>query len=535
MADSDTKELDALLDSLNASAQRFQTLWFSFLGLTLYLAITAAMTTHRMLLLGEIQTLPIIQMKVDLLTFYVLAPLFYFFVHFYLLVMLVLLAGTAGPFEQQLRKTLLDDADREFYRARLDNAPFLQILVGPRPASFQKLPLASIAFVTVVLTPLATLIIIQLMFLPYHSFLITWWHRALVFADLALVIAAWRRVIQDSGVQTLEPVFPRRVSWSLLKQSTITGTRLRLLATLAVVFWFSVWEGRWAGEPYIGRGNFGATENGIVAGFFTDRLILRGPAVGGENRLEEIQKDISSRGEFVGTPNFDFRDLQAANLSGVELRGASFVRAHMQGASLVGARLEFARLGGAELQGADLAFAQLQGAHLNGARLDGADLLKASLQGADLGSARLPGASLHSADLRGARLFAAELQGADLGGAQLQGAGLSRARLQGADLTNADARGVDFTDAQLQGADIRHMNAADSVFHGTFVYRTKVENPISDGKAIRSVRTERTVAVDSAFDPIRCLTKDDINTWISAATASLGQTSYPFCFASADC
>jgi hypothetical protein len=58
---------------LNASAQRFQTLWFSFLGLTLYLAITAAMTTHRMLLLGEIQTLPIIQMKVDLLTFYVLA------------------------------------------------------------------------------------------------------------------------------------------------------------------------------------------------------------------------------------------------------------------------------------------------------------------------------------------------------------------------------------------------------------------------------------------------------------------------------
>jgi hypothetical protein len=28
----DTKNLDALLASLNASAERFQTLWFSFLG-----------------------------------------------------------------------------------------------------------------------------------------------------------------------------------------------------------------------------------------------------------------------------------------------------------------------------------------------------------------------------------------------------------------------------------------------------------------------------------------------------------------------
>ena len=56
--ETDTKDLDALLDLLNGSADRLQTLWFSFLGLTLYLAITAAGTTHRMLLLREPQTLP---------------------------------------------------------------------------------------------------------------------------------------------------------------------------------------------------------------------------------------------------------------------------------------------------------------------------------------------------------------------------------------------------------------------------------------------------------------------------------------------
>jgi len=73
----DTKKLDALLASLNGSAERFQTLWFSFLGLTLYLAIAALATTHRDLLLNNPQTLPILNIKVELLPFYVIAPLLY--------------------------------------------------------------------------------------------------------------------------------------------------------------------------------------------------------------------------------------------------------------------------------------------------------------------------------------------------------------------------------------------------------------------------------------------------------------------------
>jgi hypothetical protein len=92
----DTKNLDALLASLNGSAERFQTLWFSFLGLTLYLAIAALATTHRNLLLGEPQILPILNIKVELLPFYVIAPLLYLVFHFYRLMMLV---RTATEFE----------------------------------------------------------------------------------------------------------------------------------------------------------------------------------------------------------------------------------------------------------------------------------------------------------------------------------------------------------------------------------------------------------------------------------------------------
>src|SRR5271169_7195249 len=111
----DTKKLDALLASLNGSAERFQTLWFNFLGLTLYLAIAALATTHRDLLLNNPQTLPILNIKVELLPFYVIAPLLYLVFHFYLLMMLLLLARTAAPFEKQLRAALPVEADRERY------------------------------------------------------------------------------------------------------------------------------------------------------------------------------------------------------------------------------------------------------------------------------------------------------------------------------------------------------------------------------------------------------------------------------------
>ena len=111
----DTKNLDALLASLNGSAERFQTLWFSFLGLTLYLAITAATTTHHALVYSEPQTLPVLNIKVDLLSFYLLVPLGYVVIHLYVLLMLVLLARTASVFERQLQMAFQEDAEQEQY------------------------------------------------------------------------------------------------------------------------------------------------------------------------------------------------------------------------------------------------------------------------------------------------------------------------------------------------------------------------------------------------------------------------------------
>jgi hypothetical protein len=155
----DTKNLDALLDSLNGSAERFQTLWFSFLGLTLYFAIAALTTTHKDLLLGEPKTLPLLNIQVPLLPFYFIAPLLYWIFHYYLLMMLALLARTAAEFDKQLRMTLPDEADRERYRARVENALFLQLLVGMKGerSGVNTFLLGLIALITIVLAPLTTI------------------------------------------------------------------------------------------------------------------------------------------------------------------------------------------------------------------------------------------------------------------------------------------------------------------------------------------------------------------------------------------
>ena len=542
----DTKKLDALLASLNSSAERFQTLWFSFLGLTLYLAITALATTHRNLLLGEPQTLPILNIKVELLPFYIIAPLLYLVFHFYLLMMLALLARTAAEFDKQLRTTLPGEPERERYRAQVGNALFLQLLVGMKGerTGANALLMGLIAFITIVLAPLATLVLMQMMFLPYHHLRITWWHRVVVVADLALIVVMTYRCFFPRGVRKAPLVLgalSRKRRWAAAMAFCV----LLAVVLAPLVDWLSFQQGRWAGEPrpssflgwapwmvgeppWLPEGNsdYSATANGVVFGLFPDRLNLRNETIVGKEKLENAKEEIASRGgDFVPTVKVDGRDFQAADLSGADLRGVDLQDKDLRGADLSFARLDGARLPAKHalvvlgdrpfgLRGADLTYASLPYTSLEGADLQGAELRFARLQGANLVRASLQGARLEDAQLQGANLKEARLQGALLLGAQLQGADLTRAQLQGASLSNA----------QLQGANLRGADMEDSALVGTFIFRTNVADTDLSMTAIRSVYANQVKPVEDR-DKGQRLTDDDVEGWIAAAT-QLGEDEY---------
>ncbi len=515
MAQPDTKELDALLAALNRSAERLQTLWFSFLALTIYFAVTALTTTHRMLLLEEPQTLPILNMKVPLLPFFVIAPFFYVVIHFYMLMMMVLLARTTGPFEEELRKTFPIEADRERYRMRSENALFLQLLIGAKRErnGLNGRLLAAIAIITLAIAPVLVLVLMQMMFLPYHSLEITWWHRAMVITDFLLVTTLWTSYRHHRGVTR----FPILGLFRNDKEANWAFHAALRFSMMIVVSWMTLWEGRWAGEDgpirYLQRAHetfpsnkrFEATQRGAVfwmlpLGGFPDRLLLADEIIVGQALLEEKKKEAASRGGevFVPTRIFDGRDLQAAVLRAADLRGVALRRkdgrpawlrgadlsraqmqganaaaaklqdamlydAQMQGAKLSQAQMQGAMLSGAQLQGADLAWAQMRGAYLIAAQLQGANLSQAQMQGTDLARAQMQGADLELAQMQGAMLYDAQLQGANLSQAQMQGAVLEAAQLQGANLSQAQMQGAVLEAAQLQGADLSkaQMQGAD--------------------------------------------------------------------------
>jgi hypothetical protein len=189
-----TKEAEAFVDALIHSAERVQTLWFSFLTFMLYLAVATGTTTHRMLFLESPLKLPVLNIDLPLLGFYVLAPIIFVVLHFYMLLNLVLLARTARTFEDASVRAFPDDGEpRETFRIRIENTLFVQLLVGGRleREGLNAKLLSLMALITLALAPVALVLMIQIKFLPYHSEWITWLHRSLLALDLALVWTRW--------------------------------------------------------------------------------------------------------------------------------------------------------------------------------------------------------------------------------------------------------------------------------------------------------------------------------------------------------
>ena len=108
---------------------------------------------------------------------------------------------------------------------------------------------------------------------------------------------------------------------------------------------------------------------------------------------------------------FDAQDLAGYDLTGAELRDATFQRSVLDGTVFTEA----------DAFRAKFISASLSETNFTGARLQSADFTKANLRGADL----------TDADLRGARFVGAGLAGANLTGAEVQDATFRNANLVG--------------------------------------------------------------------------------------------------------
>jgi uncharacterized protein YjbI with pentapeptide repeats len=477
-----------------------------------YLVTTVGATTHEQLLKGVALKLPLLDVDLPIVGFYLIAPVVFVLLHGYLLLQLYLLA-------ERVRSVPIADRQAEMDPGGGASGLITQFLLGGL-GGFRALVAAAI-WLAVILFPVAALLFVQIRFLPYHSDTITAVHRALVLLDLLLVIALWGFTIDGLGVST-------RGRWLALLARLVPASFIRAFAgTLGYSLLFGASFGiamfclYVAVIPEAGE----VASLGEVPGYLKaesgpdSRMVAVNPCDDDPEALRPLRAPATkpapttSRGVSVTAacawPSWqdaqDWRSSLANLRSSLQGLGASVTPpAPFEGApaqsmlcltyllfeapitpldmrrNLIVRAVDFAPKvepgrpppllgGGFDLRGRDLRFADFTGsrldhADLRGANLFGAQLIRTSLEAANLGDiARTEFdkcEGLKAADGERnefCRTLARSSTFAD--------ANLRRARLTKIDLQTADLRRADLTGANLAEADLAEARLGEAMLH----------------------------------------------------------------------
>jgi hypothetical protein len=101
----DPKDLGELQKALNEAAGKASVLWTTFITFQLYLAIAFGSVTHRDLFLENSIKLPLLNVDLPLVGFFVVAPAVLVILHFYVFLQLLGLAITAKDYNALLAMT----------------------------------------------------------------------------------------------------------------------------------------------------------------------------------------------------------------------------------------------------------------------------------------------------------------------------------------------------------------------------------------------------------------------------------------------
>ena len=474
---------EKLLDSVNETAKIARTSLLFFLVVALYLLIIVGTTTDLMLLRGEIVTLPLMEVGVPVVAFYIVAPLIFLLLHINLLLRLSQLTETVSQWTETVSRWKKNpDGLKGAHSSLVFPVDFARLLLDGKP----RWGLWVVVVTQIYILPIVVLLALQMSFLAYQSSSITFWHQLIVTADLVLLflfvcfvrgtrekrkvernyvlkmlfrmwgtvfsaglvlIFTWAiAVVPNSGQETVgmnTDNFYSAVDGS--QEQSIKQQLLACLRQLSACV-FADW---WEGYPIISyrptRRFLNLTEQPIdlkeappeiVGALIIKKAKLKGEEAklkGEEAKLKDEEAKL--KGEEAKLKG------EEAKLKGEEAKSDSLCK-YIGELDLSGRQLNYARFYGSQFRCVKLESAKLHGADLSEAKLNGADLRLAKLHGANLSEAELHGANLSSAELHGADLFNAELHGADLYNAKLHGADLYKAELYGADLSNAELHGA---------------------------------------------------------------------------------------------
>ena len=192
---SNLSRAERLLETVNDAARAVRIPFTTFLLLGTYIGVIIASTTDMQLLRISPVTLPLLNVELPILGFYLFTPWLFLLIHFNLLLYLALLERQLRQFEE----FVTDLPEAPILRRRLYNFPFIHMLIGHQYDRFMQLVLALIVWITVIALPLGLLLWAQIAFLPYHDPDITWGQRLAVMLDAAILVLLWARIVSSKS------------------------------------------------------------------------------------------------------------------------------------------------------------------------------------------------------------------------------------------------------------------------------------------------------------------------------------------------
>jgi len=519
-------DLESLKKTVEDAAAVSGGLWLSYLFVMFYTAVAAGAVTHTDLLLENAVKLPFLGVELPLKAFFVLAPIIFIISHAYTLAHFELLANKAARFHDALYAQIPGELPqnpttvekRDGLRRQLPSNIFVQFMAGPkeiREGWFGFL-LKVIAWTTLVIGPVLLLILLQMQFLPYHAYWITWVHRLALVIDLGLIWWLWRSILsarETSG----------SISWPrIVKKVAFSGLWLALGGSAVFFSWIvatTPWEFEEGAGPlaYVGAlvpkdlnlRLFDSTKGS----WFANTLVLqdfnlnRALKIDDPERIKGRDYLLILRGRDLNNADFTRAVLERVDFESAWLQSAIFDHAHLHGSRFNDAKLyraEFKTFAGIlDNQPTDFSDAQLEDVSFDYAHLRWARFKKAHLQGAIFSGADLRDTDFYMANLKGAKLEYARLEGASMGGANLQGAELEGASLKGADLNQAQLQGANLGHAYIKDANLRGANVEGAVLGGA-------PKPAANGAgAISLDAASNNRALAKFLGDLVCETEDD--------------------------
>jgi hypothetical protein len=257
------RDLEALQKNVEDAAAVSAGFWLSYLFVLFYIAIAAGAVTHKDLLLESPVKLPFLNVELPLVAFFVLAPILFIVSHAYTLVHFVMLGAKVSVYDAALRAQLGEAPEtRDGLRRQLPSNIFVQFLAGP--GDIRKgglgLLLKTIAWISLVIGPVLLLLLIQVQFLPYHLWWVTWVQRVAILVDLILLWLLWPAVLNGRS----------KLMWRLERRGkgwpgvlALTGRYIAgltaCLVPLGLAFTAATFPGEWLDE------HVGNKPNGVTA------------------------------------------------------------------------------------------------------------------------------------------------------------------------------------------------------------------------------------------------------------------------------